>query len=39
LTYYSRGGEARKDGFKSIRVEVKKPGLQVRSRRGYYTTK
>ena len=39
LTYYSRGGDARKDGFKAIRVEVKKPGLQMRSRRGYYTTK
>lgn len=38
LTYYSRGvGKA--NTFKSIRVAVKRPGLQVRSRRGYYTSK
>jgi Ca-activated chloride channel family protein len=38
LTYYSKG-DARPDSFKSIRVEVKRPGLQVRARRGYYTAK
>jgi Ca-activated chloride channel homolog len=38
LTYYSKGG-GRANTFKSIRVAVKRPGLQVRSRRGYYTSK
>jgi Ca-activated chloride channel family protein len=38
LTYYSKGG-GRPNTFKSIRVSVKRPGLQVRSRRGYYTAK
>ena len=36
LTYYSNN--ERKQGlFRNIRVEVKRPGLQVRSRRGYYS--
>lgn len=39
ITYYSRPTETKRDGFKAIRVEVKRPGLQVRARRGYYTTK
>lgn len=38
LTYYSKGG-GRANAFKSIRVAVKRPGLQVRARRGYYTAK
>jgi Ca-activated chloride channel homolog len=38
LTYYSKGG-GRPNAFKSIRVAVKRPGLQVRARRGYYTAK
>ncbi len=38
LTYYSKGG-GRANSFKTIRVAVKRPGLQVRARRGYYTTK
>ncbi|HWP44857.1 MAG TPA: VWA domain-containing protein [Blastocatellia bacterium] len=38
LTYYSKNAE-RSDSFRSIRVEVKRPGLQVRTRRGYYTAK
>ena len=38
LTYYS-GTNPRPGTFKTIRVEVKRPGLQVRTRRGYYTTK
>jgi Ca-activated chloride channel family protein len=38
LTYYSKGG-GRANTFKSIRVAVKRPGLQVRARRGYYTSK
>ena len=37
LTYYSNS--ARPGSYRSIRVQVKKPGLQVRSRRGYYTAK
>jgi Ca-activated chloride channel family protein len=38
LTYYSSSA-ARANTFRAIRVEVKRPGLQVRSRRGYYTSK
>jgi Ca-activated chloride channel family protein len=38
LTYYSKA-DGRPDSFKAIRVEVKRPGLQVRARRGYYTAK
>jgi Ca-activated chloride channel family protein len=38
LTYYSKAG-ARDDRFRAIRVQVKRPGLQVRARRGYYTAK
>ncbi|HXG91207.1 MAG TPA: VWA domain-containing protein [Blastocatellia bacterium] len=37
LTYYSKP-ESRAT-FKRIRVEVKRPGLQVRARSGYYTSK
>lgn len=38
LTYYTKG-EAKPGTFKTIRVEVKRPGLQVRARRGFYTAK
>src|ERR1044072_2570818 len=38
LTYYSKGG-ARPNTFRAIRVEAKRPGMLVRSRRGYYTSK
>jgi Ca-activated chloride channel homolog len=38
LTYYSKI-EPRPGTFRAIRVEVKRPGLQVRARRGYYTAK
>ncbi len=38
LTYYGKG-DNRTAGFRSIRVEVKRPGLQVRARRGYYPSK
>jgi Ca-activated chloride channel homolog len=38
LTYYGKG-ENRGPGFRTIRVEVKRPGLQVRARRGYYPSK
>ena len=37
LTYYSKS-EARST-FKKIRIDVKRPGLQVRARSGYYTSK
>lgn len=38
LTYYSKV-EPRPGTFRAIRVEVKRPGLQVRARRGYYTAR
>lgn len=38
LTYYSKNDSNTK-AFREIRVEVKRPGLQVRARRGYYTSK
>lgn len=38
LTYYSKS-TPRPDTFRTIRVEAKRPGLQVRARRGYYTSK
>ena len=38
LTYYSKTNATAKQ-FRRIRVEVKKQGLQVRARSGYYTTK
>jgi Ca-activated chloride channel family protein len=38
LTYYSKN-DARTKNYRSIRVEVKRPGLQVRARNGYYTVK
>lgn len=37
LTYYSKGG-GRSNTFRSIKVKVKRPGLQVRTRRGYYSS-
>ena len=38
LTYYSKN-EPRPGAFRTVRVQVKKPGLQVRARRGYYTSR
>lgn len=38
LTYYSKS-EVKAGTFRAIRVEAKRPGLQVRARRGYYTAK
>jgi Ca-activated chloride channel homolog len=38
LTYYSKN-EARSKNYRAIRIEVKRPGLQVRARNGYYTVK
>ncbi|HYL98679.1 MAG TPA: VWA domain-containing protein [Blastocatellia bacterium] len=35
LTYYSKN-ETRDGRFRTVRVEAKRPGLQVRSRTGYY---
>jgi VWFA-related protein len=37
LTYYSKS--VARSSFKKIRVEVKRPALQVRARSGYYTSK
>jgi Ca-activated chloride channel homolog len=38
LTYYSKN-DTRTKNYRAIRVEVKRPGLQVRARNGYYTVK
>jgi len=38
LTYYTKS-DTRDGRFRSIRVELKRPGLQVRARRGYYSEK
>jgi Ca-activated chloride channel family protein len=38
LTYYTKD-ESRDGRFRSIRVQLMRPGLQVRSRRGYYSEK
>jgi Ca-activated chloride channel family protein len=38
ITYYSNA-QPKPGTFRSIRIEVKRPGLQVRARRGYYTAK
>jgi Ca-activated chloride channel family protein len=38
LTYYSKN-EPKQGVFRTIRVEVNRPGLQVRARRGYYSAK
>jgi Ca-activated chloride channel homolog len=38
LTYYGKS-DVRSGTFRAIRVQVKRPGLQVRARRGYYSTK
>jgi len=37
LTYYSKS-ESRDGKFRTIKVETSKPGLQVRARRGYYSS-
>jgi Ca-activated chloride channel homolog len=38
LTYYSKSG-ARPNTFRTIQVKTQRPGMLVRSRRGYYTSK
>jgi Ca-activated chloride channel family protein len=38
LTYYSNG-ESKDGRFRSIKVETRRAGLQVRARRGYYSEK
>jgi Ca-activated chloride channel family protein len=38
LTYYTKS-ETKDGRFRSIRVDLKRPGLQVRARRGYYSEK
>jgi Ca-activated chloride channel family protein len=38
LTYYSNNG-ARPGNFRTVKVQVRRPGLQARARRGYYTSK
>jgi Ca-activated chloride channel family protein len=38
LTYYSKN-DSRTKSYRAIRIEVKRPGLQVRARTGYYTSK
>jgi len=38
LTYYSNSA-ARPNTFRTVRVEARRPGLLVRARRGYYTSK
>ena len=37
LTYYSTS-KAKPGDFRTIKVEAKRPGVQVRSRKGYYTS-
>ena len=38
LTYYSTSTKAKPGDFRTIKVEAKRPGVQVRSRKGYYTS-
>jgi Ca-activated chloride channel homolog len=38
LTYYSKN-DVRTKNYRTIRIEAKRPGVQVRARNGYYTVK